>query len=183
MQLRNTPSRYGWISIVLHWSVALTVFSLFALGLWMVDLDYYDPWRKAGPDLHKSIGLTLLAVMLVRVVWRFLSPPPPALPSHGGFTRVAAKAGHLALYLGLFAVMLAGYLISTADGVGIPVFGLFEVPALVSNLPDQADTAGTVHLYLAWGLVIFAGLHGLAALKHHFIDRDATLLRMLGRKA
>jgi cytochrome b561 len=183
MQLRNTPSRYGWISIALHWSVALTVFSLFALGLWMVDLDYYDPWRKAGPDLHKSIGLTLLAVMLVRVLWRLLSPPPPALPSHGGFTRVAAKTGHLALYLGLFAVMLAGYLISTADGVGIPVFGLFEVPALVSGLPDQADTAGTVHLYLAWGLVIFASLHGLAALKHHVIDRDATLLRMLGRNA
>ena len=77
----------------------------------------------------------------------------------------------------------AGYLISTADGVGIPVFGLFEIPALVSGLPDQADVAGVVHLYLAWVLVVFAGLHGLAALKHHFIDRDATLVRMLGRKA
>ncbi|MFS0825668.1 cytochrome b [Pseudomonas phoenicis] len=183
MQLRNSSSRYGAVSIVLHWGVALTVFSLFGLGLWMVGLDYYDPWRKAGPDLHKSIGLVLLAVMALRVLWRLLSPPPPALASHGRFTRIAAHLGHLGLYAGLFAVMLAGYLISTADGVGIPVFGLFEVPALVSNLPDQADLAGEVHFYLAWGLVIFAGLHGLAALKHHFIDRDATLLRMLGRKA
>ncbi|WP_313741018.1 cytochrome b [Pseudomonas sp.] len=183
MQLRNSSSRYGAVSIVLHWGVALTVFSLFGLGLWMVGLDYYDPWRKAGPDLHKSIGLVLLAVMVLRVLWRLLSPPPPALASHGRFTRVAAHLGHLGLYAGLFAVMLAGYLISTADGVGIPVFGLFEVPALFSNLPDQADLAGEVHFYLAWGLVIFAGLHGLAALKHHFIDRDATLLRMLGRKA
>jgi len=83
----------------------------------------------------------------------------------------------------LFAVMIAGYLISTAEGVGIPVFDWFEVPALVSGLPDQADTAGAIHLYLAWVLVIFSGLHALAALKHHFIDRDVTLTRMLGRKA
>ncbi|PSS57630.1 cytochrome b [Pseudomonas sp. BBP2017] len=183
MQLRNSSSRYGLVSIVMHWGVALAVFGLFGLGLWMMGLDYYSPWRKDAPDLHKSIGLVLLAVMLARVAWRFISPPPPALPNHGSMTRAASKAGHGLLYVGLFAVMVAGYLISTADGVGIPVFGLFDVPALVSNLPDQADVAGEVHFYLAWGLVIFAGLHGLAALKHHFIDRDATLKRMLGRKA
>jgi len=183
MQLRNSTSRYGLVSIVMHWGVALAVFGLFGLGLWMMELDYYSPWRKEAPELHKSIGLVLLAVMLGRVLWRFISPPPPALPNHGKLTRMASKAGHGALYLGLFAVMIAGYLISTADGVGIPVFGLFEVPALVSNLPDQADVAGEIHFYLAWGLVIFAGLHALAALKHHFIDRDATLKRMLGRNA
>ncbi|WP_442110353.1 cytochrome b [Pseudomonas sp. NUPR-001] len=183
MQLRNSSSRYGLVSIVMHWGVALAVFGLFALGLWMMGLDYYSTWRKDAPELHKSIGLVLLAVMLARVAWRFISPPPPALPNHGKLTRLASKAGHSLLYFGLFAVMIAGYLISTADGVGIPVFGLFEVPALVSNLPDQADVAGEIHFYLAWGLVIFAGLHGLAALKHHFIDRDATLKRMLGRKA
>lgn len=183
MQLRNSTSRYGLVSIVMHWGVALAVFGLFGLGLWMMELDYYSPWRKEAPELHKSIGLVLLAVMLGRVLWRFISPPPPALPNHGKLTRMASKVGHGALYLGLFAVMIAGYLISTADGVGIPVFGLFEVPALVSNLPDQADVAGEIHFYLAWGLVIFAGLHALAALKHHFIDRDATLKRMLGRNA
>jgi cytochrome b561 len=181
MQLRNSSSRYGLVSIVLHWGVAIVVFGLFALGLWMVGLDYYDTWRKAGPDLHKSIGLTLFAAMVVRLVWRWISPPPPSLSTHSRFVRVAAKLGHLFLYVGLFAVMFAGYLISTADGVGIPVFGLFEVPALISSIPDQADVAGAVHLYLAWILVIFAGLHALAALKHHFIDRDATLPRMLGR--
>jgi len=182
MQLRNSPSRYGWVSIFLHWGVALTVFGMFALGLWMVDLGYYDPWRKAGPDLHKSIGLTLFFFMLLRVVWRFISAPPPPPPTQSKLVRIAAKLGHLFLYLDIFLVMAAGYLISTADGVGISVFGLFDVPALISGLPDQADVAGTVHLYLAWILVIFAVLHGLAAFKHHFIDRDATLVRMLGRK-
>ena len=183
MQLRNSPARYGWVSIVLHWGVALVVFGLFALGLWMVGLDYYSAWRKDAPDLHKSIGITLFAIMLVRIVWRLLSPPPPPLASYSRLTRIGAAFGHAFLYLGLFAVMIAGYLISTADGVGIPVFGLFEIPAVVSGLPDQADTAGVVHLYLAWVLVVFAGLHGVAAFKHHFIDRDATLTRMLGRKA
>jgi cytochrome b561 len=183
MQLRNSSSRYGWVSIFMHWGVALAVFGLFALGLWMVGLDYYSSWRKDAPDLHKSIGLVLLAVMLLRVLWRFISPPPPALQSYSRMTRMGASFGHGFLYLSLFAVMIAGYLISTADGVGIPVFGLFEVPALVSGLPDQADTAGVIHFYLAWVLVIFSGLHALAALKHHFIDRDATLTRMLGRKA
>ena len=183
MQLRNSSSRYGWVSIFMHWGVALAVFGLFALGLWMVGLDYYSTWRKDAPDLHKSIRLTLFAVMLLRVVWRFVSPPPPTLSSYSRLTRLGAKVGHSFLYLSLFAVMIAGYLISTADGAGIAVFGLFEVPALVSGLPDQADVAGVVHLYLAWALVVFAGLHALAALKHHFIDRDATLARMLGRKA
>lgn len=183
MQLRNSSSRYGAVSIFLHWSVALAVFGLFALGLWMVGLDYYDPWRKEAPDLHKSIGLTLLAVMVIRLVWRFISPPPPPLASYSPATRVGAKLGHVFLYLSLFALMTAGYLISTAEGVGIPVFGLFEVPALISSLPDQADVAGVVHLWLAWTVVIFAVLHGLAAFKHHFIDRDVTLTRMLGRKA
>ncbi|MEX5553714.1 cytochrome b [Pseudomonas pergaminensis] len=183
MQLRNSSARYGWVSIVLHWGVALVVFGLFALGLWMVGLDYYSAWRKDAPDLHKSIGITLFAIMLVRIVWRLVSPPPPPLASYSRMTRIGAAFGHAFLYLGLFAVMIAGYLISTADGVGIPVFGLFEIPAVVSGLPDQADTAGLVHLYLAWVLVVFAGLHGVAAFKHHFIDRDATLVRMLGRKA
>jgi len=77
MQLRNSPARYGWVSMVLHWGVALVVFGLFALGLWMVGLDYYSAWRKEAPDLHKSIGITLFAIMLVRIVWRLVSPPPP----------------------------------------------------------------------------------------------------------
>lgn len=181
MQWRNSTSRYGVISIALHWLVALTVFGLFGVGLWMVGLDYYSTWYRTAPDLHKSVGLTLFAVMLLRVLWRFLSPPPPAPANHGRLARLASKAGHSFLYLGLFVLMASGYLISTADARGISVFGLFEVPATLTSIPDQADIAGLVHEYLAWGLVIFAGLHALAALKHHFIDRDATLVRMFGR--
>ncbi|WP_061238540.1 cytochrome b [Ectopseudomonas composti] len=181
MQWRNTPATYGFVSVLLHWLVALAVFGLFALGFWMVGLSYYDPWRQSAPDLHKSIGIVLFAVMLLRVLWRLFNPSPAALSSHGQLTRLASKLGHGVLYLGLFGVMISGYLISTADGRGIEVFGLFSVPATLSGIAQQEDIAGAIHEYLAWGLVIFAGLHGLAALKHHFIDRDSTLLRMFGR--
>lgn len=183
MQWRNSSSRYGLVSMWLHWGIALVVFGLFGLGLWMVELDYYSGWYRTAPDLHKSIGLSLFALMLLRLLWRWLSPPPPTLPSYGKLTRLGAALGHGLLYVGLFALMLSGYLISTADGRGIGLFGLFEVPASITSIPDQEDLAGAVHFYLAWGQVIFAGLHGLAALKHHFIDRDATLTRMLGRSA
>ena len=182
MQLANSSNGYGWVSIFLHWLVAVVVFGLFGLGLWMMDLGYYDPWRQTAPFLHKSFGLALFAVMLVRVMWRLANPCVAPLATHDAKTKLAARLGHGALYLGLFALMISGYLISTADGRGIEFFGVFTVPALLSGLPRQEDIAGLVHEYLAWGLVILALIHALAALKHHFIDRDSTLLRMLGRR-
>lgn len=181
MQWRNSPTRYGFVSVSLHWLVALVVFGLFALGYWMVGLDYYSSWYTKAPDIHKSVGLILFAVMVLRVIWRWVSPPPGHLASHGPLTQKATRFGHAFLYLGLFVLMISGYLISTAEGRGIPVFGGFEVPATLTSIPNQEDVAGLVHEYLAWALVIFAGIHGLAALKHHFIDRDTTLTRMLGR--
>lgn len=182
MQLRNSSSRYGLVSVLIHWLVALAVFALFAVGLWMTGLSYYSPWYQTAPALHKSVGVLLLAVMLFRLVWRFFTPQPAALSSHSTAVQLLSRLGHGALYLGLFVVMISGYLISTAEGRGIMVFDLFEIPALITGLPNQADLAGEVHFYVAWALVIFAVLHGLAALKHHFIDRDATLVRMLGRE-
>lgn len=183
MQWRNSARRYGLVSILLHWGIALAVFGLFGLGLWMVGLDYYSAWYRTAPDLHKGIGILLLLAMLLRLLWRWVSPPPPALDSYDALTRRGAALVHGLLYLGLFALMISGYLISTADGRAIGVFGWFSVPALVSGLPGQEDIAGRVHLWLAWGLVGLAVLHALAALKHHFIDRDATLSRMLGRES
>jgi cytochrome b561 len=147
----------------------------------MVTLGYYDVWYHQAPEIHKSIGTLLFIVMVVRVVWRFISPPPKPLASYSRLTRISAVLAHIALYTVLFAILISGYLISTADGQAISVFGWFDVPASVTGLPQQADTAGTIHLYLAWAVVVLSVLHALAALKHHFIDRDVTLKRMLGR--
>lgn len=180
MQWRNSSDQYGLVSVVIHWLVALAVFALFGLGLWMTDLTYYSEWYRTAPALHKSIGVTVFALMLLRVLWRLFTPAPASVSSHASVVRLLSRLGHGLLYLGIFIVLISGYLISTAEGRGISVFGLFEIPALVSGLPDQADAAGAIHFYVAWALVVFAVLHGLAALKHHLFDRDETLKRMLG---
>jgi cytochrome b561 len=180
MPLRNTEVRYGLVSVLLHWSVAAVAIGLFALGLWMVELTYYDPWYTRAPDIHKGIGVLLFLTLSVRLLWRLANPRPRPLSSHSPLERRAARVAHALLYLLLFAVMASGYLISTADGRPIDVFGLFQVPATLSGLPNQADLAGEVHLVLAVTLMVLAGVHALAALKHHFIDRDRTLVRMLG---
>jgi cytochrome b561 len=180
MALRNTGERYGDVAIFLHWWVAATVIGLFALGLWMVELDYYDPWYRRGPDLHKGIGILLFGVMLVRLFWRLVNEVPKPDESLSRWERKAAHVAHWLLYALPFLIMGSGYLISTADGRAVDVFGWFAVPALISGLPGQADIAGDIHLALASGLIVLAGVHMLAALKHHFIDHDRTLRKMLG---
>lgn len=183
MQLRNTSRRYGIISISLHWIFAIAVYAMFGLGLWMVTLSYYDGWYHQAPELHKSIGVLLMMGLVIRVIWRHISPPPAAPKTHSKFTRISAVAAHITLYALLFALLISGYLISTAEGKPISVFGIFDVPATLADAGSQADIAGLIHLWLAWSVVILSVLHGLAALKHHFIDKDDTLKRMLGRSS
>ncbi len=182
MQWKNSAQRYGHLSVLLHWGVAITVYGMFALGLWMVSMGYYDVWYHRAPEIHKSIGILLFIVLAVRMIWRWFSPPPPALSTYSRFTRISAALAHWLLYGILFAILITGYFISTANGQAISVFGWFDVPATVTDGAEQADTAGTVHLYLAWSVVVLSVLHALAALKHHFFDKDATLKRMLGMK-
>lgn len=169
------------ITVTLHWLVAIAVFCLFGLGLWMTGLDYYDSWYKQGPWWHKSIGILLFFVVIFRLCWRVLTPPPVALASHKLWETKLAHMTHLLLYFLLFAIMLSGYLISTADNRPIEVFGWFAIPATITSLPNQEDIAGWTHLILASTLIGLALLHAVAALKHHFIDRDRTLMRISGR--
>lgn len=182
MQWKNTQTRYGMVAILLHWIVALTVIGLAILGLWMVGLSYYSPYYRVGPFWHKSIGIALFAVLVLRLLWRWLTPRPAHLPNHKRWELGLAGATHLLLYLLLFVILISGYLISTATGQGISVFGWFEVPALITGLPSQADRAGLVHYWAAMGVLGLAALHALGALKHHVIDRDDTLRRMLGMR-
>ncbi|SDW39174.1 cytochrome b [Marinobacter mobilis] len=183
MELRSTHSRYGLAQIAMHWLVAITVFGLFFLGDYMVDLGYYDPWYRSAPHVHKSIGLLLLLLMVVRLVWRWLNPAPAPLASHRQWEVKLAHIAHAVLYLLIFTGLVSGYLISTADGSSIAVFDWFEVPSVTGQVKQLEELAGKVHRWCAWSLVGLAVLHALAAIKHHVVDRDETLRRMLGLSA
>jgi len=148
----------------------------------MVGLDYYSGWYKTAPALHKSIGLSLLVVTLCRMIWRKIDTQPEALQGHTKLEQKARHYTHHFLYFLMILVFVSGYMISTADGRGIEVFELFTVPGFGPLLENQEDIAGEVHEYATYLLVGLALLHACAALKHHFIDKDETLKRMLGNK-
>lgn len=181
MQVRNSAMRFGAVSIILHWLVALTVFALFGLGYYMVDLTYYDEWYRSAPHIHKSVGLLLFATMILRVMWRLLNAQPAPLPTHQRWEVLSAHLMHGVLYLLLFVAMVSGYLISTSDGSSTQVFSWFSVPSVTGEMRFLEETVGVVHYWSTWALVVLAIFHGLAAIKHHMIDKDDTLRRMLGR--
>lgn len=176
MQWRNSSRNYGWPAILFHWVVALTVAGLFGLGLWMVDLSYMHPYYNSSVDLHRSVGVLLFLVVTARLIWRLVDPPPQPLGKP--WERRLARMVHWVMYGLLFATMIAGYLITTADGSSIKVFDWFEVPATLTGR-NQEDLAGDVHEVLAWTLIVLAALHAAAAFKHALVDRDGTLRRML----
>jgi len=180
-RITNDQHSYGWGPIALHWLVALAIITLFGLGLYIDSLSYYDPEYRTVPHWHKSIGLLLAGLFIFRLAWRLFNRPPAPLPQPALLT-TATHAVHGLLYLLLTVALVSGYLISTADGRAIAVFNWFEIPAIPPLAEDQEDIAGEIHEISTYALIALAGLHALAALKHHFINRDDTLKRMFGYK-
>jgi len=179
MRLSSTKQSYGLVFIVLHWASAAVVFFLFGLGVWMRTLNYVHPWYNRAPHIHESFGMLLFALLVFRAAWATLAskPEPVEMPR---WEHLAAWAVQKSLYILLFAVTISGYLIVAADGKPIDLFDIATVPAFATGIEHQEDKAGAVHFYLAYLTVGLAGMHAMAALKHHFIDKDRTLLSMLG---
>ncbi|WP_295555882.1 cytochrome b [uncultured Hyphomicrobium sp.] len=176
MLVGDTPAGYGLVSRLFHWLMALAIVAMFGLGLWMVDLDYYSPYYHSAPDLHKSVGILLLIALALRFGWRLANVRPDDTDL-STFERTAARITHWGFYPLLLALMVSGYLISTADGRPIEVFGWFSVPSPGEN-KGLEDVAGTVHTILAYLVILLATVHAGAALKHHIVDRKRTLTRM-----
>lgn len=178
--IKNTQTAFGSISKTLHWSMAILLTVLFIMGLYMTRLDYYDPLYHSLPWWHKSIGLCVLLLLLIRVVWKRSNPQPNALKTHQQWEKRLAHFIQQLFYLLIFFIGLSGYFIATAKGKGIEFFNLFELPAITTNIQEEsADLIGNAHEIMAILLALLVVLHALAALKHHFIDKDKTLMRML----
>ena len=167
------------MQIALHWVMALLLIGLFALGWYMTGLTYYDPLYNLTVELHESFGVLALALGGVRIVWVLIDHKPEFSTSLRAWEKLGARAAHTLMYVAMLAVPVSGYFISTADGRPLDVFGLFQIPAAVSAVDGLEDTAGAIHYYLAFGAAWLVLVHAAAALKHHFVDRDNTLLRIL----
>lgn len=176
--MSSEVKNYNPTSRALHWLSAVIVFGMFGVGFWMVDLTYYSSWYKTAPHWHKSIGLLFALVTVFRLVWKLTKTSPEIEGSQ--FEKKAAHAAHNLLYVFMFVLFASGYLISTSDGRGIDIFNWFTVPGMGELFPDQSDLSGLVHKYVAYVLIGTAGLHAAAALKHHFINKDNTLRKMIG---
>ena len=158
----------------------MVIIGLFSLGWYMVELTYYDSLYKTLPFIHKSVGILLAMLLCIRIIWKWINPSPEPLAGTSRFEHIGATLAHLGLYCLMTMIVISGYLISTADGSSISVFNWFDVAATITSIPQQEDIAGMFHEYLAYTLIGLVVLHAAAALKHHFINKDHTLRRMLG---
>jgi len=182
-----THSRYSSVAIALHWLIALIVIGNLTGGL-LLDtfLDSDDPQMKMTGftiiQLHKAFGLTVIVLTVLRLMWR-LANPAPALPDHmTPFERLLAKATHWGFYALLLLLPLSGWAMVSASAKRFPIsyFGLFDVPYLpVAQSKVIGGFMHESHELLGYGAIALIALHVLAALKHHYFDRDNVLARML----
>ena len=172
----HTPVRYTRTAMALHWFLALAILGAFALGLYVADLSP-SPERLQFITWHKWAGITILALSGLRLLWRVTHRPPADVPMPAWQLR-AAQVMHLALYGLFFAVPLAGWAYSSAAGHPIVWFGVLPLPDFVPVDKPLAHDLKELHEALAWALVVIAGLHIAAALKHQFIDRNGLIDRM-----
>jgi cytochrome b561 len=178
MALANTADRYGPMAQALHWATFLLLVGSFSLGLWMVELPL-SPLKLRLISYHKWIGVTVFLLVLMRLAWRLYSPPPPLPASVPLWQRRAAKAVHGLIYVLLIAIPLIGWLGSSAKGIPTVYLGLVRLPDLLAKDPELAKRLFLVHWVLNKALLVAVGVHVAAALKHHLVDRDEVLVRML----
>jgi len=170
--------RYNGTAIGLHWIVVALIVAAWALGLTMVDLPL-SPQKLKVYSWHKWTGVTIFLLALARLAWR-AAHRPPALPSSMPAWQIrAAAASHVLLYVLLLAIPLSGWLFSSASGVPVVYLGLVQLPDLVGRDKALAELLKQVHVVLNCALFATACIHVGAALKHHFVDRDDVLARML----
>jgi cytochrome b561 len=172
--------RYTTPAIALHWLMALLLVGLFAVGLYMHELPL-SPWKLKIYSWHKWAGVTAFLLVLARLAWRH-SHRPPALPAAmPAPLRFAAHAGHAVLYVLMIAIPLSGWLMSSAKGFQTVYFGVLPIPDLLEKNKELGDLLKEVHETLNFLLAFVVVGHVGAAFKHHLIDKDDVLTRMLPR--
>lgn len=178
MQWRNSPLGYGAAAKFLHWSIVILIIAQYVIIEAAEELPD-GPDRFAVIANHKSIGMLILGLALVRIAWKFVNGNQPAPAPMPRAQRIAAAVGHALLYVLILVQPLTGWIMSSAGGHPTSFFGLFEFPMLVGENHDAHEFLEEAHELLFAVLVTVAVLHALAALYHHFVKKDQSLRRML----
>jgi cytochrome b561 len=188
MAITNTRLRYGNVAMTLHWLIAAAVVTNICLGIYMAEiLSDNDPSRFAIVQIHKSIGLTVLWLSVLRLLWRLVNPIPPLPDSLGPGLKVLARGTHYLLYFLIIFIPLTGWALVSASPLGLPTsyFGLFQWPSMpffehltrAQKAPLRHEFF-QAHMYLAFSAIALLLIHVAGALYHQFRGED-VLRRML----
>lgn len=178
MQIKNNKYQYGAPAKFLHWLIFLMVASMLAIGLYMAGLEV-SPQKIRLYGLHKSFGVMVLVLVLLRLMWKLANTNPILPDTLNDLQKLAARAAHWLLYALLIAMPITGWLMSSYAGFPVSVFGLFTLPDLVQVNDEMRKLFADIHEYLAYALMALIALHALAALLHHFYFKDNVLRSML----
>lgn len=179
MGLRNASADWGWLARWLHWLMAIGLLATALIG-WIADDLASTRDRYEAMVWHKSIGLSLLGLLFLRLAWRMSNPTPQAPPGMPRWQRLAASTSHALLYLLMLWMPVTGWLAHSASGLPLRWFGWWRVPSLLEKDSGLKHLAEDLHQWGLWLLVALVTVHVLAALKHHFVNGDTVLVRMLG---
>jgi cytochrome b561 len=178
MQLKNDESRYGAVAQFFHWTIVVLIIVQFTLAN-QADKLPLGAAKVAVLARHKSFGITILALVLLRLIWRLIGDKPVDPPGMARWQRIASHISHGALYALLIVTPILGWLMSSARNFPVSWFGLVTLPDFIAPSRPAYDFLHEAHELMAQTLFWLALLHVAAALKHHFVDRDNVLRRML----
>ena len=180
LQELEQSNRYTTTAMILHWLMAILLACLFAVGIYMHELPL-SPWKLQIYSWHKWAGVTAFVLVLARLAWRFTHRPPPLPINMSRSAELAAHAAHALLYLLMIAIPVSGWLMSSAKGIQTVYFGVIPIPDLIGKNRELGNLLKEIHAILNFTLAAVVVIHIGAALKHHLIDKDNVLTRMLPR--
>ena len=179
--MKNRSQYYTRTAQMLHWLMAIIFIAVWIIGFYSGNFLSYDvngSFKGTVITLHKNIATVIIFLVVVRIFWRYTHPTPELPNTMSPTMKRLAHFGHLALYFMLLALPITGCLFSWSAGHPAPVLYLFNLPTLISENPEITAIVKPLHIYISWAAGILLAGHILAALKHHFIDKDTVLVSM-----
>ena len=178
MPIKNTQQQYGWLAQLFHWAIVVLIVTQYILAEQFEALPRGLEKYHLIND-HKSFGMAVLILATLRLAWRFMSPPPKLPATMKGYEVTLSHISHWLIYGLIFAIPISGWLMSSAADYPIPFFDWFKFPALIGPDKTRVERYEEIHELLNYLLFSVVVIHTLAALKHHFVDKDNVLRRMV----